>query len=54
MQRREEEYIGRRMLQMKLPGRRRRGRPKKTFIETVKVERAKVGGTEEDTKDRKK
>ncbi|KAK3522974.1 hypothetical protein QTP86_010295 [Hemibagrus guttatus] len=31
VQRRESEYIGRRMLDMKLPGRRQRGRPKRSF-----------------------
>ena len=54
VQRREEEYIGRRMLKMELPGRRRRGRPKKTYIETVKEDMAVAGVTEEDARDRKK
>ncbi|KAK3544152.1 hypothetical protein QTP86_003162, partial [Hemibagrus guttatus] len=31
VQRRESEYIGRRMLDMELPGRRQRGRPKRSF-----------------------
>ncbi|KAK3556264.1 hypothetical protein QTP70_007073 [Hemibagrus guttatus] len=34
VQRRESEYIGRRMLDMKLPGRRQRGRPKRRKITT--------------------
>ena len=38
VQRREEEYIGRRILQIQLLGRRRRRRPRKIYmyIETVK------------------
>ncbi|KAK3511554.1 hypothetical protein QTP70_009660 [Hemibagrus guttatus] len=32
VQRRESEYIGRRMLDMELPGRRQRGRPKRSFL----------------------
>ncbi|KAK3521284.1 hypothetical protein QTP70_003127 [Hemibagrus guttatus] len=32
VQRRESEYIGRRMLDMKLPGRRQRGRPKRRLV----------------------
>ncbi|KAK3540829.1 hypothetical protein QTP86_002363 [Hemibagrus guttatus] len=34
VQRRESEYIGRRMLDMDLPGRRQRGRPKRSWRET--------------------
>ncbi|KAK3539478.1 hypothetical protein QTP70_008874 [Hemibagrus guttatus] len=33
VQRRESEYIGRRMLDMELPGRRQRGRPKRRFVD---------------------
>ncbi|KAK3517060.1 hypothetical protein QTP86_004225 [Hemibagrus guttatus] len=32
VQRRESEYIGRRMLDMELPGRRQRGRPKRSWV----------------------
>ena len=54
VQRREEEYIGKRMLKMDLPGRRRRGRPKRTYIGVVKEDMTVVGLTEEDAKDRKR
>ncbi|KAK3523476.1 hypothetical protein QTP86_033588 [Hemibagrus guttatus] len=35
VQRRESEYIGRRMLDMKLPGRRQRGRPKRRYMDVI-------------------
>ncbi|MCJ8745636.1 hypothetical protein PDJAM_G00132350 [Pangasius djambal] len=35
VQRRESEYIGRRMLDMELPGRRRRGRAKRRYMEVI-------------------
>ena len=36
VQRRDSGDIGRRMLEMELPGRRPRGRPKRRFIDAVK------------------
>ena len=36
VQRRNSEYIGRRMLHMELPGRRQRGRPKRRFMDAVR------------------
>ncbi|KAK3510844.1 hypothetical protein QTP70_022787 [Hemibagrus guttatus] len=35
VQRRESEYIGRRMLDMELPGRRQRGRPKRRYMDGI-------------------
>jgi len=35
VQRKETEYIGGRMLEMDLPGRRRRGRPKRRYMDAV-------------------
>ncbi|KAK3537270.1 hypothetical protein QTP70_007006 [Hemibagrus guttatus] len=35
VQRRESEYIGRRMLDMELPGRRQRGRPKRRYMDVI-------------------
>ena len=45
--------IGRRMLSMKLPGKRKRVRPKRRFMDVVKEDMAEVEVTEEDTEDRK-
>ena len=42
-------YIGRRMLKMELPGKRKRGRPKRRFMEVVKEDMAEDGMTEDDT-----
>uniref|UniRef100_A0A8C4NFF6 ribonuclease H n=1 Tax=Eptatretus burgeri TaxID=7764 RepID=A0A8C4NFF6_EPTBU len=52
--RREAEYIGRRMLKMEPPGRRRRGRPKKRFMDTVRVDMRVVGVSMEDVEGRSK
>ena len=45
-------YIGRRMLEIELPGRRRRGRPKKTYMDAVKEDVQVVGVGIEDTENR--
>ena len=34
--RRDQEYVGRKMMEMELPGKRRRGRPKRRFLDVVK------------------
>ena len=47
--RKDDGYIGRRMLRMELPGKRKRGRPKRRFMDVVKEDRAEVEVTEEDT-----
>ena len=39
------------MLRMKLPGKRKRGRPKRMFMDVVKEDMAQVEVTEEDTED---
>ena len=48
VQRREEGYIGRRMLGMEIPGRRKRGRPKRRFMDVVREDMRVVGVTEEE------
>ena len=50
--RKDDEYIGRRMLRMELPGKRKRGRPKIRFLDVVKEDMAEVEVTDEDTEDR--
>ena len=41
------------MLRMELPGKRKRGRPKRRFMDVVKEDMADVEVTEEDTVDRR-
>lgn len=52
--RRDGGYIGRRMLKMELPGKKKRGRPKRRFIDVVGEDMQVVGMTEEDREDRKR
>ena len=53
LRRKDYGYIGRRMLRMELPGKRKRGRPKRRFMAVVKEDMAEVEVTEEDTVDRR-
>ena len=48
----EEEYIGKRMLRMELPGRRKRGRPKRRFMDAVKEDMRVAGATDDIVWDR--
>jgi len=43
VQRRDSGYIGRRMLEMELPGRRKRGRPKRRSMDAVREDMQIVG-----------
>ena len=52
VRRREVGYVGRRMLEMELPGKRRKGRPKRRYMDAVKEDMRAVGVTEEDAEDR--
>ena len=52
LRRKDDGYIGRRMLRMELPGKRKQGRPKRRFMDVVKEDMAEVEVTEEDTVDR--
>ena len=51
--RRDQEYVGRKMIEMELPGKRRRGRPKRRFLDVVKEDMKEVGVKEMDIEDRK-
>ena len=51
--RRDQEYVRRKMMEMKLPGKRRRGRPKRRFLDVVKEDMEEIGAKETDVKDRK-
>ena len=52
--RREEEYIGRRMLEMDVPGRRKRGRPKRRYMDVIAEDMRAAGVRVEDTTNREK
>ena len=52
LRRKDDGYIGRWMLRMELPGKRKRGRPKRRFMYVVKEDMAEVAVTEEYTVDR--
>ena len=51
--RRDQEYVGRKMMEMELPGKRKRGRPKRRFLDVVKEDMREVGVKETDVEDRK-
>ena len=50
--RKDDGYIGRRMLRMELPGKRKRGRPKRRFMDVVKKDMAEVEMMDDDAEDR--
>ncbi|KAI5619089.1 hypothetical protein C0J50_21120 [Silurus asotus] len=52
LQRRDMSYISKRMLRMEPPGRRKRGRPKRRFMDSVKKDMQVVGWKEADIEDR--
>ena len=51
--RRDQEYVERKRMEMELPGKRKRGKPKKRFLDVVKEDMVKVGAKETDVEDRK-
>ena len=51
--RRDKEYVGRKMMGMELPGKRKRGRRKRRFLDMVKEDMKEVGAKEIDIEDRK-
>ena len=48
----DKEYVGRKMMEMELLGKRKRGRPKKRFLDVVKEEIGEVGAKKTDVEDR--
>ena len=50
--RRDQEYVGRKMMEMKLPGKRKRGRPKRRFLDVVKEDMGKVDAKETNVENR--
>ena len=51
--RRDQEHVGRKMMEMELPGKRRRGQPKRRFLDVVKEDMKEVGVKKMDIEDRK-
>ena len=51
--RRDQEYVEKKMIEMELLGKRRRGRPKRRFLDVVKEDMGEVGAKETDVEDRK-
>ena len=50
--RKDAGYIGRRMLAMELPGKRKRGRPKRRFMDALREDMTAVEVMEEDAMER--
>ena len=50
--RRDQKYVGKKMMEMELLGK-RRGRPKRRFLDVVKEDMGEVGAKETDVEDRK-
>ena len=50
--RRDQEYVRRKMIEMELQGKRKRGRPKGRFLDVVKEDMRNVGAKETDVEDR--
>jgi len=53
VKRREDAYVGRRMLEIELQGKRKVGRPKRRFMDAVKDRMKEVGVNEGDVYDRR-
>ena len=51
--RRDQECVGRKMMEMELSGKRKRGRPKRRFLDLVKEDMEEVDAKETDIEDRK-
>ena len=50
--RREDEYVGKRVMGMEVPGKRRRGRPKRRWLDSIRNDLSESGLSEEDAQDR--
>ena len=54
VKRRKEDYVGKRMMEMAVPGRRKRGRPRRRWMDLVREDMERVGAREGDEVDRVK
>ena len=50
--RRDQEYVGRKMMQMELPEKRKRGRPKRRFVDVMKEDIGEAGARKTDVENR--
>ena len=50
--RREDEYVGKRVMGMEVPGKRRSGRPKRRWLDSIRNDLSERGLSEEDAQDR--
>ena len=50
--RRDQEYAGKKRMKMELPGKRKRRRPKRKFLDVGKEDMEEVGAKETDVEDR--
>ena len=50
--RRDQDYVRRKIMEMELPGKRKRGRAKKKLLEVVKEDMGEVGAKETDVENR--
>ena len=49
---RDQDYVGRKMMEMEVPGKRGSGRPKRRFLDVVKENMGEVGAKETDVENR--
>ena len=54
VKRREEDYVGKRMMEIAVPGRRKRGRPMRRWMDFVREDMERVEAREGDNVDRVK
>ena len=52
--RREDEYVGKRVMVMEVPGKRRRGRPKRRWLDSIRNDLSERELSREDAQDRAK
>ena len=50
--RRDQEYVGRKIMKLELPRKRKKGKPKRRFLDVVKKDMEEVGAKETDVEDR--
>ena len=48
----EDEYVGKRVMGMEVPGKRRRGRPKRRWLDSIRNDLSERGLSDEDAQDR--